>query len=170
MFVLLFLTPNFPPAVEADVGMTQQPACALCHLGGVGQAGTVTTPFGQALRARGAVAYDENALKTALAALAAEMKDSDGDGVPDITELKNGTDPNVPSGGSAPIVPQYGCAMIPQPVPNAPFLLLILLALRWAARSTWSSRRPRARSASAPRRPATARRSHCPARRTPARA
>ena len=144
MFVLLFLTPNFPPAVQTDVGMAQQPNCALCHLGGVGQAGTVTTPFGQSLRARGAVAYDENALKTALAALAAEMKDSDGDGVPDITELKNGTDPNVGNGGPAD-VPQYGCALVPRPAPPAPFLLLTLWAFRRATRSTWSSRRPRAR-------------------------
>ena len=145
MFVLLFLTPNFPAAVQTDVGMAQQPNCALCHLGGVGQAGTVTTPFGQSLRARGAVAYDETSLRTALAALAGEMTDSDADGVPDITELKDGTDPNVPAGGSAPITPQYGCAMVPRPMANAPFLLLTLWAFRRAARSTWSSRRPRPR-------------------------
>jgi hypothetical protein len=145
MFVLLFLTPNFPPAVEADLQMTQQPNCALCHLGGVGQAGTVTTPFGQSMRARGLVAYDETSLRNALAALAGEMTDSDADGVADITELKDGTDPNVPTGGSAPIVPQYGCETIPRPAPNPPLVLLTLWAFRRVTRSIWSSRRPRGR-------------------------
>ena len=47
------------------------------------------------MRARGLVAQNLGSLDTALDALAAENTDSDGDGVPDIDELKAGTDPNV---------------------------------------------------------------------------
>lgn len=101
-------TPNFPAAVASRLGLASQPDCTLCHVGQPAR-GTVTTPFGTTLRSRGAKAYDEASVNTALDALAAEQKDSDGDGASDIAELKAGEDPNLGAGESA-VVPAYGCA------------------------------------------------------------
>jgi hypothetical protein len=103
-------TPNFPGAVKAHLQLAAEPACTLCHAGPPGR-GTVNTPFGKTMRSRGLVAYDDASLRTALDALAAENKDSDGDGVPDIRELKEGTDPNAGPGGSDDVTPEYGCAV-----------------------------------------------------------
>jgi hypothetical protein len=87
-------TPNFPAAIADHLNLQREPDCTLCHVGTPGR-GTVTTPFGVSMRDRGLMAFDESTLDTALDALDAEKKDSDGDGIPDITELKAGTDPNV---------------------------------------------------------------------------
>ena len=101
-------TPNFPGAVARDLALEAAPDCSLCHQGTPGR-GTVNTPFGSTMRSRGLVAYDEASLRVALDALSAEQKDSDGDGAADVAELKNGSDPNAPPGGSSDPVPEYGC-------------------------------------------------------------
>jgi thrombospondin type 3 repeat protein len=98
----------FPPEVRTHLALSYTPACTLCHNTPSGGFGTVTTPFGKSMIARGLVAQNLQSLDTALDALAAEKKDSDGDGVPDIDELKAGTDPNVAGGGTYP-PPSYGC-------------------------------------------------------------
>lgn len=109
--VLLFATraanatPGFPDVVAEHLQLASPPSCALCHAGTQAR-GTVTTPFGVTIRSRGAQAYDDDSLRTALDALAAEGKDSDGDGTPDIEELKAGADPN---GTGEAVVPEYGC-------------------------------------------------------------
>ena len=87
-------TRNFPPAVRAHLTLTYDPECALCHMNGVTGRDTVTTPFGQAMRARGAVAADEVALNAALDKMVADRVDSDGNGETDIDALKAGHDPN----------------------------------------------------------------------------
>jgi hypothetical protein len=101
-------TSNFPDAVQRDLGLAQTPDCSLCHAGGITGLGTVTTPFGTSMRARGLVASDENSLKTALDLMAKSNVDSDGDGIPDIVELRDGTDPNAP-GNVEPV--SYGCSI-----------------------------------------------------------
>lgn len=100
-------TPDFPGVVAEHLQLATTPGCELCHAGTQGR-GTVTTPFGVSMRSRGAQAYDNDSIKTALDALAAENTDSDGDGVPDIQELKEGTDPN--GSGTETIKPEYGCS------------------------------------------------------------
>lgn len=102
-------TPNFPAVVQSKLKLADAPDCTLCHAGAPGR-GTVTTPFGETIRSRGAIAYDENALKTALDAISAEKKDSDKDGVPDVDELAASTDPNAAAGVTV-IVPEYGCGV-----------------------------------------------------------
>jgi len=128
-------TPSFPGALAAELGIPE-PGCSLCHVGAQ-QRGTVTTAFGTSMRSRGLVAYDQGSLRVALRALEAEKKDSDGDGTPDIAELKAGTDPSAvgaASAGDAPPVPDYGCQAGRGPHPGAPLgagaLLATLLALR----------------------------------------
>jgi hypothetical protein len=106
-------TPNFPPAIRVAESLRSDPPCGLCHRG-VEAAGTVTTPFGVSMRLRGLVMYDLGSLQTALAAMQSGAVDSDGDGVPDLEELRAGGDPNVPStDGGQPAVtlpePTYGC-------------------------------------------------------------
>jgi hypothetical protein len=115
-------TGNFPPVVRSQLELSTAPSCTLCHQG-TPQVGSVTTPFGKAMRARGLVFYDEEALKNALAALRRDNVDSDGDGTPDIEELQAGRDPNradaaTTDGGPAPVVegpPEltYGCGVAP---------------------------------------------------------
>jgi hypothetical protein len=122
-------TPTFPEVIAQHLGLATAPDCTLCHNGTPGT-GTVTTPFGKAMRSRGVHAYDEDSVVTALDALAAEKTDSDGDGVPDIDELKAGTSPN---GGS--ITPEYGCALAPGAGgPSASLAAIVVAASLLAAR------------------------------------
>lgn len=97
-------TDEFPPAISARYARANEPRCELCHTNGITARGTVTTPFGSALLGRGLAAYDVASLNAALDTLTTEMVDSDGDGVSDVEELANDTDPNkVPgaTGGGA---------------------------------------------------------------------
>lgn len=135
-------TPNFPDVVASHLGLDAAPPCTLCHAGTPAR-GTVTTPFGATLRTRGAVAYDEAALRLALDALAAEKKDSDGDGTPDIDELRAGDDPNGAAGEVT--TPEYGCAIgrgTPAAGPGTAAVVALALALAGARRSR---RRPHGR-------------------------
>lgn len=122
-------TPNFPGAVRDHLKLAAEPSCSLCHAGTPGR-GTVNTPFGATMRKRGLIAYDDGALRTALDALAAEQKDSDGDGVPDIRELESGADPNAGPEGGEDLTPVYGCAITTAPgapsVSSGPPLLAML--------------------------------------------
>jgi hypothetical protein len=114
-------TPNFPAAIQTYVGSADPPPCQICHVGPQ-QRGTVVTPFGVKMRARGLVEFDEASLKHALDIMTSDHVDSDGDGDNDIDALKAGRDPNEPFGGAdggtggggggngaAPIQPRYGC-------------------------------------------------------------
>ena len=133
-------TAGFPGEIQTHLALSAQPpsSCSLCHTtGSAGGKGTVNTPFGVSVRGHGAVANDSAALDAALDAMDKDGTDSDGDKVPDITELRNGTDPNVNdvtvtvndagmvvvqeggtgatgggTSGDAPPPPQYGCAMV----------------------------------------------------------
>lgn len=134
-------TPNFPKAVQAKLSLGAEPACTLCHAGPT-QRGTVTTPFGASMRARGLAAYDEASLGRAIDALRGEKRDSDGDGKPDVDELTAGEDPNAGAGRAgddAALVPEYGCSAAPaRPTPGlSPLAALAALALVawWAIRA-----------------------------------
>lgn len=134
----------YPPEVRSHLGLGYTPDCSLCHANGQTGFGTVTTPFGTSMRARGLVAQNIGSLDTALDALAAEKTDSDHDGVPDIDELEAGTDPNVAGGGQV-TPPSYGCFDVTGQ-PTSP-LALLPVALAWVLRRTRSRNGARANAA-----------------------
>ena len=118
-------TPTFTGVMQTELGMSGPPpgVCAVCHLNGVTTTGTVTTPFGRALRMNGLMPNNDATLKAALAAVEAANTDSDMDGCTDIAELKAMPDPTNPNragdcgggdggtgGGTAVLGPiRYGC-------------------------------------------------------------
>lgn len=83
-------TPTFTGVMQTELMMSGPPpgVCAVCHLNGATTTGTVTTPFGRAMRMQGLTANNEASLRMALAALEAAGTDSDMDGCSDIAELK----------------------------------------------------------------------------------
>jgi hypothetical protein len=102
---------SYPDAMKSHLGLSSTPACTLCHEGSPGF-GTVTTPFGATAKGTyGLVAQDTTKLATVLNAMAKDKADSDGDGTPDIDELKAGTDPNAEGNITAVEKPEliYGC-------------------------------------------------------------
>lgn len=115
------------PGVVAEELSVDTPACTLCHEGAP-TIGTVTTPFGAALMDLGLTAQDDATLAEVLAELEAEGTDSDGDGVGDIQELLDGSDPN---SSGATITPVYGCVGSTRPGGPVGMAALLSLALVW---------------------------------------
>jgi len=152
-------TSTFPARIVAELDLRAEPACSLCHEGATAR-GTVTTPFGTSLRERGLLAYDEQSLVNALMALEGEGTDSDGDGVGDIEELRQGADPNLVEGGEALIVPEYGCSAGPRGGrgPGAGSSAGAVLALAALARRLASNSARHGRPAVRPRGSASSRR------------
>jgi hypothetical protein len=109
-------TSGFPAQIRYELSSPSVPNCNLCHATTAG-GGPVTQAFGQAMVARGLRAGDSASLTTALQALEAEGTDSDGDGLGDTEELRQGLDPNF-SGDAGSEPPAYGCGA--QLAPSAP--------------------------------------------------
>ncbi len=121
---------SYPAEIQKQLAVSYTPACAICHANGVTGLGTVTTPFGEAMRADGLVCCDIASLDAALAALEAQMS-------PYITDLKENIDPNDPNeSASSPLT--YGCFNITGAGPVAGpahafllgFALLVLVRTR----------------------------------------
>jgi MYXO-CTERM domain-containing protein len=74
-----------------------QPPCSLCHVRGSTGPGTAQTPFALSMKARGLDPNNNNSVAIALDAMQRDNVDSDGDGVPDIQEIEDDTDPNTPA-------------------------------------------------------------------------
>lgn len=94
-------SPDYPAVLQEDLALSCQPSCLLCHTKQVGGFGTANTPFGAALRRVSLECCEEEQLAPALEKLTSSMVDSDQDGVPDVSELRAGTDPNAPDAGLA---------------------------------------------------------------------
>jgi len=141
---------RFPRSIRSHVPLGYEPPCRLCHIQGTTGPGSVQTPFGVSMHARG-LTSDDSTLNPALDALRADNVDSDGDGVPDVAELIANTDPNTPV--DVPLSssdPSYGCAA----APGRPSVRGTGLALLVAMLIVWSAGRIGARA----RRPAPAKR------------
>lgn len=108
-------SPIYPDEIQNHLGgSTPIPSCTICHESILGGSGTVTRPHGEAMIAAGLFADDVASLYHALDELDASGLDSDGGGVNDIDELRDGTDPNVPSddgtGPHGPLRYGFGCS------------------------------------------------------------
>ena len=111
-------TPDFPGVVESTWGITSAElakavgdsmGCLLCHSDETQTAGKkVTTRVGNWLFGKGLTAYDDATLKSLLQQSEKDGQDSDGDGVSDYQELKDGTNPNVENAAPPPPVQTDG--------------------------------------------------------------
>jgi len=114
---------SFPEPLRNKLGLAELPypplGCQLCHADDQGGIGTATKPFGRSMRKAGTVGGSVPSMLAALNNIEADGTDSDHDGVPDIAELRAGTDPNVfmSTTGMAPPpeeeipLPETGCAL-----------------------------------------------------------
>ena len=99
---------TYPAEIQSHLGLDFTPPCTLCHATNAGGLGTITTAFGNALKARG-LTTGIASLDPALDALASAKVDSNGDGIPDIQQLKNRADPNTGAHLSNVQLEQFGC-------------------------------------------------------------
>jgi hypothetical protein len=125
---------TFPPVIRSELGLASEPQCILCHRDNDGGFGTVIQPFGRSMVSRGLDPVVPDALGTlrrALQALEAEGIDSDGDGTPDIAELRAGQDPNSGGAALAQQAPEFGCSAAGALAPwVAPLVLLLRVERR----------------------------------------
>jgi len=119
---------TFPSDMESQLGMSCLPACTICHKDNLGGFGTINKPFGKAMQENGLL-FVPASLPGALQALEAAGTDSDGDGVGDVTELREGQDPNGDSDLCS-VQAVYGCgahiaSRPPEPDALAPLASLL---------------------------------------------
>jgi hypothetical protein len=100
-------SPSFPAVVRESLTLPVEPTCSLCHQGAPSGT-TAISAFVVSARARGLRGSDPGSVKTALSKMESDTVDSDGDGVPDITELRKGDDPSA-TAGQANVDATYGC-------------------------------------------------------------
>jgi len=119
-----FASLPFPEDIKTQLMLTgDPPPCTYCHLTLIGGLMTVTKPFGRNLQTKyGVTQQDLVGLRNAIMQADANRDDVDGDGVTDINELRQGTDPNVPNEGgiAATEDPRYGCYCSAVGGPSAP--------------------------------------------------
>ena len=130
--------PTFPGEIQSYLHLSYAPQCTLCH-GSVSGGGPVVQPFGEAMLAAGLTVSGGSTLTNALDTLARNKTDSNGNGIPDIDELKAGNNPNP---DKTPV--QYGCgAKIAPGNPvgwQVPIFALVAMVL-FRRRSTLGSKR-----------------------------
>jgi hypothetical protein len=101
---------DYPRQIHDKYSLGYTPDCTMCHATNTCGSGTVVTDFGLALIAFGAKGSDPVSLDTALDVDDERAWDSDGDGIPDIEEVVQGTDPSGPALGRV-AGPKHGCSM-----------------------------------------------------------
>lgn len=112
---------DYPGEITKQLSLSYTPDCAICHQNGVTGLGTVTTAFGEAMRAQGLVCCDIPSLDAALAALESQ-------GSPYIADLKKNLDPNdTNESASSPLT--YGCFNVTGQGPSTGAAVLFLLGL-----------------------------------------
>ncbi len=124
-------SPEFPAKLQEELDMECAPVCTLCHQDMSGGLGTLNDGFGDVISRAGLFAKDTSSVAPALKVLedpttadppftavqcppdGTSPCDTDEDGVPDVTELREGTNPNQ-KGGELCLV-KYGCGARVEP-------------------------------------------------------
>ena len=113
--------PSYPGSIQTflnvpcDISSEAHKRCTLCHATNVGGPGNLRIPgMGKNLEDNCELSgSNPDMLIPALQCAEANNQDTDGDLIPDIQELRDGTDPNVAGasvcGGAANDPPKYGC-------------------------------------------------------------
>lgn len=140
-------SPSYPGVIQNELGMACPPACTLCHTTARGGNLTANAPFGVATRQAGLDCCKPDELSEILGSLEQQLVDSDEDGVADVAELRENSDPNsdavpiacVPSGDPG------GCSLragAPESRPEAVLATasLALLCALPRARKRWFAR------------------------------
>lgn len=123
-------SPTFPAEVQQALNMPCVPQCTLCHRDVNGGIGTVVQPFGQAMLAAGLEAKHPELIGPALDFLDQASTDSDGDGRPDVDELREGSNPNQAGGGV--LCATYGCSThLARPATSGTAAMLFSLIAAW---------------------------------------
>ena len=104
---------SYPAQVRTSLRLDAVPACTLCHVNDLGGDGTAIRPFGVSVSRLGALGNDNLAsLTSALGSVERDGVDSDQDGISDVVELRQGTDPNRGAEGARELpTPMTGCAL-----------------------------------------------------------
>jgi hypothetical protein len=94
------------------------PQCSLCHVDNTGGPGKLNA-FGTSMKSTGGLFMTTVDPVLALQALATANTDTDGDGVSDAQEVREGRDPSVSGERTLCGGPQYGCgARVAKPAPS----------------------------------------------------
>jgi hypothetical protein len=114
--------PDFPEAIQNQLGLDCPPPCWLCHASAAG-GGPTDKPFPIAMLKNGLKPNDPESAKTAAQTIldAGAAVDSDGDGVNDSQELKDQRNPNINGNDENDTLacpPEYGCGA--RVAPTAP--------------------------------------------------
>jgi hypothetical protein len=87
-------SPKYSDRLEERFDMTCAPTCLLCHTNAQGGFATANTKFGVSLRKAGLSCCDLSDFDDLIDEVEEAETDSDDDGIPDLEELADGTDPN----------------------------------------------------------------------------
>jgi len=132
---------TYPAEIQAHLGLSFTPPCTLCHASSNGGLATVVTPFGKSMMGAG-LSTNFDSLDVALDRLTASNTDSNGDGSPDVQELKDGNDPDTGKPFATVEQQQFGCgAMIARKPPRS----RTSAVLAWAYFALALSRRGRSK-------------------------
>jgi hypothetical protein len=92
----------YPVEIRRVLAACTTPACALCHTTPRGGAGTATRPFAITMQNAGLTGGSNlSSLRSALQTLEQAGTDTDGDGLADTAELRQGSDPSSASSATA---------------------------------------------------------------------
>jgi hypothetical protein len=139
-------SPAFPDEIARVLDTPCVPECVLCHTTNLGGYGTALTAFAAAMvstppKGEKLLAKHTETVALALADLDTMKIDSDKDGISDVDELEQGTNPN---GDSVKLCSDiaYGCARVaPRGNPSGVALGALLSAFVWRALRRKAGRR-----------------------------